>query len=150
MGRVSVERIGVTGARFEIDVKRLRLPFLVTAHCPNCGYEVESDLAGQDHLSYPSLGVPEDFAFTCPDGAGYDGCGHDWTEKLVLDVTLVPFEAPPPKTLLELALDFADYGGYPADWRAFFGKWGLSDPTSAPTHMEMDDDIRKLLKGARK
>ena len=88
MSKVSVER--VAGRKFEIDVKRLSLPFRVTATCPSCGRETVSDLAGQDHLSYPSLGVPEELCFCCPDGEGYDGCGHDWTEKLVLDVTLVP------------------------------------------------------------
>jgi len=71
---------------FELDAKRLKVPFTFKSACPKCGKVAVYDLSGSgDHISYPTLGMPEDFYFGCK-------CGHDWTEQfiLTLEVKAVP------------------------------------------------------------
>jgi len=75
-----IERI--KGIRLEIDDKRLNVPFIVHAKCPNCGMDVEWDLSQQNYLSYPHPGKEFDLGFYC-----YE-CGKGWSVKAVFNVSL--------------------------------------------------------------
>jgi hypothetical protein len=73
---------------FNIEVKRLSLPFKLHSDCPECGYPCEIDLAGAyDYLSYPNLGVPELADFRCH-------CGARWDEHFVLRIEIDPVADP--------------------------------------------------------
>ncbi len=47
-----------------------------------CGETVKQDLAGDHYLSHPVIGKPEDVGFWC------EHCDNEWTEKMVLEITL--------------------------------------------------------------
>jgi hypothetical protein len=73
--------------------KRFRFPCSVFDTCPKCGAEVEKDFE-EDYLSYPSFNTAEDVNFYCwvrnPDPTAEDdlGCGHEWTEQIILRLTV--------------------------------------------------------------
>lgn len=73
----------VTGvAKGEIEEKRLYLPGLqLEATCPVCGAPYSRDF-GDDYLSYPKVGEPEDLTLYCR------VCDHEWKIRAQLDVTL--------------------------------------------------------------
>jgi len=65
-----------------IDVKRFYVPgVVVTADCPACNKTYTQDLS-TDYLSYPVIGAPEDVTFWC------DNCNADWTDKIVLKLSV--------------------------------------------------------------
>jgi len=80
---LKIERLGIG---YSIDVKHCYLPFVVTDVCPTCGDEVALDLRSS-HISYPNIG----------DGSWLyfyhyredTGDEHEWSRRVVLDVTLV-------------------------------------------------------------
>ena len=66
----------------ELDCKRFRIPGVrIESDCPNCGVERTVDLT-EHYLSYPKLGVPENFDLYC------DECDHEWSVPLVLEISL--------------------------------------------------------------
>lgn len=73
----------VTGAaKGEIEEKRLYLPGLqLQATCPECRAAYSRDF-GDDYLSYPKVGEPEDLTLYCRE------CDHEWKIRVQLDVTM--------------------------------------------------------------
>jgi hypothetical protein len=71
------------GASFEIDVKRLHLPFRVEDNCPVCGRVCVYDLR-RDYLSYPVVGDDVSLGFYCEDGHEVE----EWTQQVRLWVSL--------------------------------------------------------------
>lgn len=75
----------VTGvAKGEIEEKRLYLPGLqLEATCPKCHAAYVRDF-GDDYLSYPKVGEPEDLTLYCRNR----DCDHEWKVRAQLDVTM--------------------------------------------------------------
>lgn len=74
----------------ELDVKRLYLPgVVVRATCPNCGVEVVygSPEPKENNktlcLSYPEANTPTTLGMYCG-----DGCEHEWTIPIRLNLSL--------------------------------------------------------------
>jgi len=68
-------------AAVELDVKRFYVPgVMLTDDCPKCGERYARDL-GDDYLSYPVANRPFDFTVYCE-------CGHEWTAKLILRLSV--------------------------------------------------------------
>lgn len=74
--------------RFEIDDKRLHLPFRVSDDCPECGTDRSLDLADDEYFSNPLIGQPQSIDFYCGE------CGHEWMQLVVLEVSLRPATTP--------------------------------------------------------
>jgi hypothetical protein len=55
---VTEAQIEVGDEAFSVEVKRLYLPVVIKAKCPNCGAEVKHDLH-QHYLSYPAFNAVE-------------------------------------------------------------------------------------------
>jgi hypothetical protein len=68
---------------FEIDCKRLYLPLVVVADCPQCGQEIEHDLS-EDYLSYPEVGAP----FVVGFHHEHEGEDHEFGVEVVLKVNI--------------------------------------------------------------
>jgi hypothetical protein len=66
---------------YQLQAKRLTLPFVVRSACPECGKKHKQDLS-VDGLSYAALDKPFDFGFCC------DKCDHEWKVPLQLQITL--------------------------------------------------------------
>lgn len=67
-----------------LDVKRLYLPFVVHASCPECGGSTSIRLDRERYLSYPSTDDPYSLEFLC------DECGSAWSEEVKLTIALTP------------------------------------------------------------
>lgn len=83
-----VEVIG-KGRPFELDVKRFCVGGVkLRSKCPKCGKVITRDL-GEEYLSYPTVNTPieVDFCHEAPSGEPTD---HEWSEKIVLRVTIEP------------------------------------------------------------
>lgn len=72
----------------EIEVKRFYIPGVtVYSTCPNCMKEHKFDF-DNEYISYPVVNAPEKVHFYCTD---CDEAGEDvfeWTEELILRMTL--------------------------------------------------------------
>ena len=64
------------------DVERLKIPFVITDLCPECGTKCYKDLSGDHCLSYSKFGSATEILSTC-----YN-CRYEWSAKVTLDVTL--------------------------------------------------------------
>lgn len=49
---------------FQIEVKRLYLPVVITKNCPKCSRRIVLDL-NDDYISYPTLNTVEDIHMYC-------------------------------------------------------------------------------------
>ena len=70
---------------FQIDEKRIHMPFVAIAACPLCGAEV--NFAGP--LRYPRIGNPQAVYALCPN----DGCKNSvsgMVEHVAIEVTVTP------------------------------------------------------------
>ena len=76
---MAVKRLSVGGA--SLEVKRLYLPYIITAKCPTCGDEIARHFE-DDYVSYPKLGEPETVSICC-----YE-CDEAFDFDIELDVTL--------------------------------------------------------------
>lgn len=83
---------------FQIDVKRLYLPFTVKQPCPKCGHVCVRNLTDDPSPSYPWLGEPVDLYGYC------DECDHEWRMEFVLDVVLTGAGETPTLTDREIRL----------------------------------------------
>ena len=67
---------------FEIEEKRFYIPGAsMDGKCPACGVAHVKDF-GEDYLAYPMVNEPFDIDCYC------SKCGHEWTERVILRVTL--------------------------------------------------------------
>lgn len=74
---------------FEIEAKRLKLPYTFKSNCPLCRKEAVYDLSQSgDYISYPSLGPVQTFTFSC-------SCGAEWTAKYALRLIVITFDVEP-------------------------------------------------------
>ena len=82
---MSSETIKRTAGNFHFDVKRLYLPYVINTQCPSCREQVQFDM-GDQYISYPTVGKPENLCLYCED------CDEEWTVGVTIDVTvqLVP------------------------------------------------------------
>ena len=65
--------------------KRTRLPLTLHLRCPNCQDQITRDMTGPaNYLNKPFVNEPFDMPLYCR-----DGCGHEWTERMTLQVDLV-------------------------------------------------------------
>jgi len=92
-------KIKRTAEHVEIDVKRFYLPYEVTSTCPQCGKEETTDLS-VNYLSYPSDGETEISFSHCEDedDEDEDPCTNEWSEVVVLAITLTYQKAKEPPT----------------------------------------------------
>ena len=66
---------------FEIDVKRLHLPYILKTKCPKCGKELSRNYSNMEYLIYPNIGHNQE-SFWC------DECDNEWKLCLNLKVSL--------------------------------------------------------------
>lgn len=84
MGETKV--VQVTGEA-ELD-KRTYLPGVVlTANCPVCDRECETDL-GQIYLSYPRTNVPDEVYMACGDEHGVDHPHVEWGVEVIVRMSV--------------------------------------------------------------
>ena len=77
-----IEHVNTEG--YEIDVKRMVMPFIVSDDCPNgCG---ECDY-GDDYWPYPNVGKPTTVNFWCCE------CDAEWSGVVQIDFTVKILEA---------------------------------------------------------
>lgn len=68
----------------EIDVKRFYIPgTTISSVCPKCHTRETRDL-GDHYLMYPKLNTPFNYFFYCQN----EDCQYEWSEKVILRVTL--------------------------------------------------------------
>lgn len=82
---------------FQIDVKRLYLPFTVKQPCPKCGHVCVRNLKNES-LSYPWVGQPVNLYGYC------DECDHEWKMEVIFDVLLTEVGGTPTLTDREIRL----------------------------------------------
>ena len=73
--------------------KRTYLPgVVVKSKCPVCDREVECELDGGGHLSYPRLNEPSSVYFGCGEEQGVDHPHTEWQVDVILrmEVEIVP------------------------------------------------------------
>jgi hypothetical protein len=66
---------------FEVDVKRLYLPYSVEEDCQKCGVKQTMNLE-EDYISYPKIGEEVKLYFCCAE------CDHEFTRKVKFDVSI--------------------------------------------------------------
>lgn len=69
--------------KFELDIKRLRLPYKVTSNCPRCNKEHTIDLNDR-YLSYPMVKEISNIHFACEDDNHYE----EWSVEVILNISL--------------------------------------------------------------
>lgn len=70
---------------FKIDEKRLRLPIVLSSHCPHCGLIIDRDFE-VDYFSYPRVGYPMTITMYHFDEDTNED--HEWDVTVQLDVQL--------------------------------------------------------------
>ena len=67
---------------FQIDEKRVHVPFVVKFECPKCGAKGKHSLDEMDHLGFPDINAPFDYDLYCNE------CDHEWSVEVILEVNL--------------------------------------------------------------
>ena len=71
-------------SRFDLNVKRLHLPFKITQDCPKCGVPCVRNLSSQFSVSVV-LGVPTNLHGYCTE------CDHEWKMLVKVEINLIPW-----------------------------------------------------------
>jgi len=69
----------------EVGSKRFYVPAKLKDICPACGKPIIYDFS-EFYLSYPKMNEAEEVSLYCEDADG--GCGHEWSVKVILRITL--------------------------------------------------------------
>jgi len=67
--------------KFEFDIKRFHVPYVLKTKCPKCGKKIERDYSDMYYLMFPRIGQVQE-NFWC------DECDHEWSILLNLNVSL--------------------------------------------------------------
>lgn len=74
--------IGTPSKGEELEIKRFYIPgAVIESECPKCNSPIEVDL-GDEYLSYPVMGQPEEVSFYC------DDCDHYWIVNVILELSI--------------------------------------------------------------
>lgn len=93
-------KITQTGAAYSQDVKRFEIPDCkLTATCPTCGKKITRWINESHYLSYPDINQPTEFSFyhenevKDPVTGEIDYQSHEWSEQIVIRITVEPVSA---------------------------------------------------------
>lgn len=70
-----------TTKTYNIDVKRLQLPYIIEGSCKECGEPFKIDLEN-DILYYPKLNEPTEVYYYC------EKCVENYEVKIIIDITV--------------------------------------------------------------
>lgn len=68
--------------QFEINIKRLYVPYTICDTCSQCGQEVRKNLNKDSYLSYLLTNTPIDMGMYCSE------CDHEWCVGIQLNLTV--------------------------------------------------------------